>query len=139
MLSAGILRSKPFRWGVFLALPPALLGLPAVSYAGIAVVNMVWHLLFGQDSPRAVYYLGGLVYGLSFGVLLQCLLFGIAGHLIWQVGSQHLTPFLDSTSRLTKVVLVAGLEIIIVPVSFYMTMIGYGGPAFLSWLFPEVK
>jgi hypothetical protein len=133
--SAKILRSKPVRWGGALALPPALLGLPAASYAGMAAVNLLWHSAFGRDSPAPVYVVGGLFYGFTFGVLLQCILFGIMGHLAWQLGSRRLEPMLRRASRFVKSAIWICVEVIVIPVSFYMTMMAYGGPALLSWLF----
>jgi hypothetical protein len=132
---ANIFRSESFRWGASLALPPALLGLAAASYAGMAVANILWRLVFERDSPAPVYFFLGLLYGLTFGVLLQCLLFGIIGHLAWHVSSRGFQAMLLRASRVVKTALWIGVEIIVIPISFYMTMIAYGGPALLSWLF----
>lgn len=125
----------PFRWGASLALLPALLGLPAASYAGIAVVNMLWKVLFGRDSPGPVYFVGGLFYGLTFCVLLQCFLLGAAGDLVWRVSSRRLEPMLLRKSRFAKAAIWVGMEAIVIPVSFCMTMMAYGGPVLLAWLF----
>jgi hypothetical protein len=79
--SGKIFRSEPFRWGASLALPPALLGLPAASYAGMAAANILWRLMFERDSPAPVSLSVGLLYGVTFVILLQCVLFGIL--VIW--------------------------------------------------------
>jgi hypothetical protein len=129
------LRNKPFRWGALLALPPAVLGLPAASYAGMAVMNLLWQLMFERESPVVVYVLGGLTYGLICGLLLQCLVLGIAGYLVWNVCPGRLAGWIDGASRTIKVLLVIAIEIIIVPVSAFMTMAAYAGPAMLAWLF----
>ena len=133
--SAEIFRSNPFRWGASLALPPALLGLPAASYAGMAAVNILWRLAFGRESPSGIYFVGGLLYGLTFGVLLQCFFFGIVGYFAWRISSRRLASMLLRTTWFVKTALWIGLEIIVIPISFYMTMAAYGGPALLSWLF----
>jgi hypothetical protein len=133
--SAKIARSEAFRWSASLALPPALLGLPAASYAGMAAVNLLWHLAFGLESPALVYVIGGLFYGVTFGVLLQCFLFGIIGQLVWRISSHRLESMLIRMSQFVTTALWIGVEIIVIPMSFYMTMMAYGGPAFLSWLF----
>jgi hypothetical protein len=136
-VAAKIFNSVPFRWSASLALAPALFGLPATSYAGMSVANMLWRVLFDRDSPTAVYVVVGLVYGLTFGVLLQCFLLGIIGHLAWQVSWRSLQSALVRTSRFVKTVLWIGAEIVVIPISFYITMMAYGGPAFLSWLFSD--
>jgi hypothetical protein len=101
----------------------------------MAAVNMLWRLAFGRDSPSGIYFVGGVLYGLTFGVLLQCFFFGIVGYLAWRVRSRCLESMLLRTTWYVKTALRIGTEIIVIPISFYMTTMAYGGPAFLSWLF----
>ena len=133
-----MLRSDSFRYGMSLALPPAVLGLPAASYAGMATVNMIWRLGFGLDAPGIVFVLGGLLYGLTLGVGLQCLILGTFVHIVWRLTS----PWLDSIippSAIAKGAIWVVLEIIVLPLSFLMTLMAYGaGPALLAWIF-QVK
>lgn len=75
--------------------------------------------------------LGGVLYGLSFGVLLPCLLLGAAGHLTWQLASHRLAPLLSKASSVTRVTLWIGLQIMTVPISLWLTFVAY----VLPWLF----
>lgn len=122
------MRHRSFWWGVSLALPPALLGLPAVGYAGTAIVNVLWHLCVGHDSPEGFTILGGLVYGLAAGPLLQCIVVGAAARAIWPLG-----PWRAGTKSLTKIALWVGSELMVVPVSLILTSLAYAVPALLGW------
>lgn len=93
-----MLRRQAFWWGTSVAFLPAFLGFFAVAYSGMAGVNALWHLLMSRDSPGLVMVLGGVLYGLSFGVLLPCLLLGAAGHLTWQLASHRLAPLLSKAT-----------------------------------------
>jgi hypothetical protein len=124
----GTVRHRSFWWGVSLALPPALLGLPAVGYGGSAIVNIVWHLTAGHDSPERFAILGGLAYGLAAGPLLQCIVVGAAARVIWPLG-----PWRAGARWLTKIAVWVGSELVVVPVSLIMTTLAYAVPTLLGW------
>jgi hypothetical protein len=126
--------SPSFRWGASLALPPAVLGLPAASYAGMATVNMIWRLGFGSDAPGIIFAVGGIFYGLMFGVAFQCLLLGTISNIAWRGGLFRLEHITKKMSQLTKAAIWVFMEIMVIPLSFLLTMAAYGGPAFLSWV-----
>jgi hypothetical protein len=129
-----MLRSDSFRYGISLALPPAVLGFPAVSYAGMATVNMIWRLGFGSDAPGIIFAVGGILYGVTLGVGLQCLVLGTFVHIVWRLSSGWLGRKLPA-SPIAKGAIWVVLELVVLPLSFLMTMLSYGaGPVFLARL-----
>jgi hypothetical protein len=123
-----------FRWGASLALPPAVAGLAASSYAGMATVNMIWRLGFGSDAPGIIFAVGGIFYGLMFGVAFQCLLLGTISNIAWRVGLFRLEHITKKMSRLTKAAIWVLMEIMVIPLSIILTTAVYGGPALLTWV-----
>jgi hypothetical protein len=126
-----MLRRAPFWWGASFALLPTLAGAFSVAYSGSAGINVIWHLLVNRDAPGLPMVLGGILYGISLGVLLPCLLFGVTAHLIWQGLSLRLAASLAHASSPTKVALWIGLQVTTVPISLCFTF----GANLLPWLF----
>jgi hypothetical protein len=134
-LSRNVLRRGPFWWGASLALPVGLLGVPAVSYAGMAFVNLLWHLVEDRDAPLLFLLLGGLVYGFTFSLVLPCLIFGMIGHIGWRVVLRRLAPLLGRAPLLVRLSLWVGAAVLLAPLSFSLALLAYGGPWLLGWLF----
>ena len=136
-MEATSLRRQAFWWGASLALLPGLLGLPAVAYAGAAVVNILWRLSAGHDSAEALALLGGFVYGLAFGPILQCVVVGSITHVVWLLGLRRLSPWLSKTTWPTKALLWIGAETLYVTTFVWalLALAAYSTPAALSWLF----
>lgn len=108
-----------------------------MGYAGVAVVNLLWRLFFGHDSPELLAVLGGFLYGLSFGPLLQCLVLGAVAHFAWELGLRRLFPWLITAPWPAKLILWIGAEAAYVLSSAWalLALVAYSLPALLSWLF----
>jgi len=127
-MSGATLTKTTFWWGVSLAPPPALVGLPAVWYAGTALVDMLWRLFLGRDSSEGLAFLGGIVYGLAAGLLLQCFVVGTAARMTRQLS------WLSTSSRGMKIALWLAAEIAVIPLSVIMTTAAYAAPVLLAWM-----
>jgi len=126
-----MLKERAFWWGVSFAFLPTLAGAVGVAYSGLAAINAVWHLVFNRDAPGLLMVLGGIVYGVSVGVLVPCFLFGVAARWTWQLTSHRLAPPLSRASSRTKVAGWIGLQLLTLPISLCLTFVAYG----LPWLF----
>jgi hypothetical protein len=114
---------------------PGLAGVPAVGYAGSAMVNSFWHFIFGSDSPVAL--IGGLVYGLSFGLILQCFIAGVATQFIWHYWLCRFATRFKNASGRAKVGLWLGAEGLYVLSLIWalLTTLAYGLAAGVAGLF----
>src|SRR5262249_32449817 len=127
-MSGMILTKSSFWWGASLAALPALAGLPAVWYAGTAVVNVLWRLFLGRDSSEGVALLGGVVYGLTAGLVLQCFVVATAVDTIPQLS------WSPGRSRGRKIISWFVAELVVIPLSVVMTTAAYAAPALLAWV-----
>lgn len=99
----------------------------------MATVNMLWRLGFGSDAPGVIFVVGGILYGLTLGLGLQCLVLGTFVQIVWRLTSGWLGPKVPE-SAIAKGAIWVVLEVIVLPLSFLMTILAYGaGPGFLRW------
>ena len=126
-----MLKERAFWWGASLALLPTLVGAVGVSYSGMAGINAVWRVVFNRDASGLLMVSGGIVYGMSVGVLVPCFLFGATARLIWQLTSHRFAAVLGRASSPTKLAGWIGLQLATIPISLCLTFAAYG----LPWLF----
>ena len=131
-----IFSRRPFWCGASIAFVPALFALPAVWYAGVALVNSVWQLFFARDCPEPLVIRLALVYGIPFGPLLQCILLGAIADYVWRRRAGRLKSWLEIKTRWTKVGLWAAAEFIytVSGVWIYLAIFAYGLAAAMSVL-----
>lgn len=129
-------KRQPFWWGVSVAALPGVSSLPALAYAGIAVVNSVWQLFLRHDCPEPTVLFGGLVYGVIVGPLLQCLVIGTVASTTWYLGIRRFSLFSRPTSRWVKLAFWVGLEALYLAsfVWVLLTMAAYALTALLAVL-----
>jgi hypothetical protein len=106
---------RTFWWGASFALLPALAGAPGVSYSGMAAINGAWHLMFNRDAPELCIAPGGIVYGMTAGVLVPLFLFGTAARLLWWPFATPRTA--PQPSSWKKVAVWVWLQLLTLPIS----------------------
>ena len=131
-----MLHDQVFWLGASLAFLPAVVMLPAVLYAGVALANSFWHLFFGRDAPESIAVAAGFAYGIAFGPVLQCWLIGLLAHLAADWGLRRLFVWLSESGWPTRAVAWIGLEIAYLLSSVWICLgiVVYAVAAALSWL-----
>ncbi len=123
-----------FTWGAKIALIPGLGAIFPVGYAGVAVVNLLWRQIFSTDAPGIICFFGGVTYGLILGPIFQCVVFGSICHLIWESALKKAPikwPKSSGPGDILILIAAVSAYIFLGPL-LVLTLIGYGGPWFLS-------
>lgn len=81
---------EPFWFGASLAFPLAILSVPAVAYAGMALANSFWKLHHGGNDAPGIVELGfGLLHGIVFGIAFSVAIGGIIIDVLWRIFSRY--------------------------------------------------
>jgi hypothetical protein len=123
-------------WGASIAIIPGILSVPAVSYAGIGMVNMLWTWTLKSECPSPVYLTGGLAYGLALGPLFQCLLTGSVASLVWKWWPHRFQDKLAQSSFPVRAFMwITAEAIYVVGPLKPLIIVGYSGPWVLGKIF----